>query len=201
MPTNSTVAEPRSKATDKPDKPYKGFPLTAAPNGYWCKKVRGKLHWFGAWGKRMNGVLTRIDDGGAWQEALAKYKDVAEDLHAGRRPRVRTGELTVKNLVDRFLTAKEKQRDANEISDRTFAEYKATGVRLANVFGRGRSVEDLAADDFEILRADIAKAWGPVRLGNEIQRVRTFFKYGYEAGLIKTPVRFEPEFKKTCAIT
>jgi integrase len=60
-------------------------------------------------------------------------------------------------------------------------------------------VEDLAADDFEQLRADIAKVWGPVRLGNEVQRVRTFFKYGYEAGLIDKPVRFGPSFKKPSA--
>ena len=50
------------------------------------------------------------------------------------------------------------------------------------MFGKDRPVDDLAADDFEELRADIAKTWGPVRLGNEVQRVRTLFKYGYEAG-------------------
>jgi integrase len=35
-----------------------------------------------------------------------------------------------------------------------------------------------------------------VQLGNEIQRVRTVFKYGYEAGLIDKPMRFSSEFKK-----
>src|SRR5437870_9491716 len=33
----------------KPSKPYPEFPLTAHPAGYWCKKIRGKLHYFGAW--------------------------------------------------------------------------------------------------------------------------------------------------------
>ena len=55
---------------------------------------------------------------------------------------------------------------------------------------------DLAADDFDKLRVSIAKKWGPVRLGNEIQRVRSVFKYGYDAGLIDRPVRFGPSFKK-----
>ena len=37
---------------------------------------------------------------------------------------------------------------------------------------------------------------GPVRLGNEVQRVRTVFKYGFESGLIEKPVRYGPQFKK-----
>ena len=28
-------------------KPHKDFPLTRHPRGYWCKKVRGKLVYFG----------------------------------------------------------------------------------------------------------------------------------------------------------
>ena len=55
---------------------------------------------------------------------------------------------------------------------------------------------DLVADDFRRLRAQIAKQWGPVRLANEIQRVRSVFKYGYEIGLLREPVRFGPGFKK-----
>ena len=42
----------------------------------------------------------------------------------------------------------------------------------------------------------IAKDWGPVRLGNEIQRVRGVFKYAYDSGLIAKPVRFGPDFAK-----
>lgn len=57
----------------------------------------------------------------------------------------------------------------------------------------------MAADDFEHLRADLAKQFGPVRLGNEIQRTRTVFKYGYDTGLIDKPVRFGPVFKKPTA--
>jgi hypothetical protein len=34
----------------QPRKPYPTFPLTAHPNGQWCKKIRGKVHFFGVWG-------------------------------------------------------------------------------------------------------------------------------------------------------
>ncbi|MFA5864727.1 MAG: hypothetical protein WC975_08565 [Phycisphaerae bacterium] len=33
----------------KPIKPYPTFPLTTHPNGQWCKKIRGKIHFFGVW--------------------------------------------------------------------------------------------------------------------------------------------------------
>ena len=79
---------------------------------------------------------------------------------------------------------------------RMFAEYKETTDRIVSTFGKTRLATDLAADDFEALRADLAKQYGPVRLGNEVQKVRTVFKYAFESGLIDEPVRYEPEFKK-----
>jgi integrase len=75
-------------------------------------------------------------------------------------------------------------------------EYPATTNRLIAQFGSTRLVRDLAASDFEALREVLAKQYGPVRRGNEIQRVRTVFKYAFEAGLIDTPIRFGPQFKK-----
>jgi integrase len=112
---------------------------------------------------------------------------------------VKSDGLTVADLCNRFLTAKLRQREAGEITARTFDEYRSTTDRLVSTFGKDRLVDDLASDDFEALRAGMAKQWGPVRLGNEIQKVRTVFKYGYEAGLIDRPVRYGPQFKKPSA--
>jgi integrase len=98
--------------------------------------------------------------------------------------------------MNRFLTAKRHQVDTREISQRTFDDYYATCERIVGVFGRTRLVTDLASDDFERLRAAIAAKWGPVAVGNEVQRVRVVFKYGFDAGLIDRPVRFGPTFKR-----
>ncbi|MBI1913228.1 MAG: integrase [Planctomycetes bacterium] len=197
--SSDSTRKPRSrKAVDRPKKPYPSFPLTPHPGGAWQKKIRGKIHYFGRWAHRVNGKLERIE-GDGWKEALELYKAVADDLHAGRTPRVKSDGLTVADLCNRFLTAKQRQREAGEISVRMFDEYKATTDRLVSTLGKTRLVDDLAADDFEALRDAMAKQWGPVRLGNEIQKVRTVFKYGFEAGLIETPVRYGPQFKKPSA--
>jgi integrase len=193
---------------DRPKKPYPDFPLTPHPSGAWQKKIRGKIHYFGRWAKRVNGKLVRIE-GDGWKEALEEYKKVADDLHAGRTPRVQSGGLTVADLCNRFLTAKQRQYEAGEITARMFeptadpkkpkGEYPATTDRLIATFGGTRLVDDLAADDFEALREEMAKQYGPVRLGNEIQKVRTVFKYAFESGLIDRPVRYGPQFKKPSA--
>ena len=144
--------------------------------------------------------MERIE-GDGWKEALELYKAQADDLHAGRTPRVKkVGEgLTLAELCNRFLTAKLRQQKAEEITPRTFAEYKDTTDLLIAQFGKERLVDDLAADDFESLRDMMAERWGPVRLGNEIQKVRCVFKYGFEAGVLDTPVRYGPQFKKPSA--
>src|SRR5262249_3126960 len=40
----------------------------------------------------------------------------------------------------------------------------------------------------------LAKRWGPVRLGNAVQRLRTVFKHALDARLIAAPVCFGPAF-------
>jgi integrase len=71
-----------------------------------------------------------------------------------------------------------------------------TTDRLVSTFAKTRLVADLAGEDFSGLRADLAKQYGPVRLGNEIQKVRTVFKYALGQGLIDKPVQLGDEFKK-----
>src|SRR3989440_11452334 len=109
MSNDSTrKARPRKGATDRPKKPYPDFPLTPHASGAWQKKIRGKIHYFGKWAKRVNGKLVRIE-GDGWKEALEAYKAVAEDLHAGRTPRVKGDGLTVADLSNAFLTAKRRK--------------------------------------------------------------------------------------------
>jgi integrase len=174
---NSTKSKPV-----RPAKPYPDFPLFPHATRRWAKKIRGKLHYFGPWAD--------------WQAALEKYQDQRDDLHAGRTPRANREGLTVRDMVNRFLTAKEIQRDAGDITSRTFADYLATSKLIVDSLGKDRLVIDLAADDFEQLRKSLSKTRNPTTLGNEIQRIRVAFKYAYDAGLVEHPIRFGPTFKR-----
>jgi integrase len=179
--THSTLSVPTGKP-GKPSKPYPEFPLTAHPAGQWCKKIRGKLHYFGKW-----------DDPDG---ALRKYLAEKDALHAGRTPRPDPGAVTVKDAVNGFLNLKKQLVDVGELRPRTWEGYKEACDLLVSVFGKLRLLDDLSADDFSSLRDRLARKYGVYRLANSIQVVRSVFKYAFEAGLINTPVRFGPGFKR-----
>jgi integrase len=195
MPNNSSPKRRSRKAAERPKKPYPAFPLTPHPSGAWQKKIRGKIHYFGRWARRVNGNLERIE-GDGWKEALEEYKAVADDLHAGRTPRVQGEGLTVADLCNRFLTAKVRKVESGELGARMFQEYREITDLLVAAFGKTRRVDDLAADDFEALRARLAERWGPVRLGNGITRVKSVFKYGLDNALLEKAPRYGSEFRK-----
>ena len=146
---NDTAKSIRNASTGKPSKPYVDFPLFPHATRRWAKKIRGELHYFGPW--------TNDPDRGA-AAAPARYREQAGDLHAGRTPRAAGDGLRVRELCNRFLASKSHLLDTGEIAPRTFQEYHNVCKRGIDAFGKTRLVEDLAADDFERLRATMAKA-------------------------------------------
>jgi integrase len=166
----------------KPAKPYPEFPLTPHPTGRWCKKIRGRIHYFGPW-----------HDPDA---ALAKYLEQKDALHAGRAPRPDPNALTVKDLCNQFLNAKQALVDAGELTRMTWGDYKTACDEILAAFGKGRLVSDIGPDDFARLRNKMARKWGPHRLSKTIQFVRCVFKHAYDAGLIDRATRFGPGFKR-----
>lgn len=162
------------------------FPLSKHKGtGYWCKKIRGRVFYFG-----------KVADDPKGKAALEQYVREKTDLEAGREPREKTDGLTVADLADRFLVHKEAFRDNGELSPRTFETYHATCATVVKTFGGGRAVVDLVPDDFRKLRAKLAQKRGVVALRNEMQRVRTLFKFAFDEGLIVAPIRFGQAFAK-----
>ncbi|TWU20358.1 tyrosine-type recombinase/integrase [Bythopirellula polymerisocia] len=166
----------------KPKKPYPDFPLFPHATRRWAKKIRGKLHYFGRWD--------------APDAALSKYLDQRDDLHAGRVPRTDRDGLTIHQLCNRFIEAKNQQVDAGDITARTCQDYHTSCVKILKAFGKNRLVDDLTAEDFEKLRATLAKTHNPNSLGNEVTRIRVCFNYAYQSGLIDRPIRYGPLFKR-----
>lgn len=76
-------------------KPHPDFPLFRHATGRWCKKVKGKFAYFG-----------KVSDDPDGQVALALWLDQKDDLLAGRTPRVKSEGLTVRELLNAYLTSK-----------------------------------------------------------------------------------------------
>ena len=117
----------------KPKKPYTDFPLFPHATGRWAKKIRGKLHYFGPWNDA--------------DSALKKYLTQRDDLQAGRTLRSGGGGLSIRDLVNRFLTAKQHLVETQELMPRTFRDYHTTCELIIDHFGKSR----VLTEDFEKL--------------------------------------------------
>jgi integrase len=169
----------KSNAVARPNKPRHDFPLTPRGDNRWCKRVRGKLEYFR----------------GTAQEAIEEWLRVKDALIAGRpRPPKDDNRLTIAGLVNTFLTFKKGLVASGEIGERSWNEYDETSGVLVDFFGRERVVEDIAPLEWQKLRESMAKRWGPTRLGNQIGRVKSICKYGFESDLLDRPVKFGPTF-------
>ncbi len=117
-------------------------------------------------------------------------------LLAGRRPPAKLDGPTVRDLANRFLSAKQRRIDTGELPHRSFVDYFATCETVLAALGKDRLLDDIQPEDFEKLRGTLAKKRGAVSLGNHIQRVRSLFKFAFENRLIDRPILFGSEFKK-----
>lgn len=171
-----------STPVKKPRKPKKDYPLFPHASGQWAKKVCGRTFYFGKWDNPAG--------------ALERWYSEKDDLFAGRTPAPSVDGLTVRELANRFLTRKRHALDSGEIQPKTFKDYEATCRAFVSFFGRNKLVDRLRPQDFADLRRVWTKRCGFVRLGNEIGRVKSVFKWAYEDDLIDRPIKYGAEFKQ-----
>ena len=182
---NSTTRANRSKGRDKgpkPAKPYEDFPLFPHANGSWAKKIRGKLHYFGKWSDP--------------DAALQKFLDEEDDLRAGRIPRKRRGDLTLKRLCNMYLHEREKEVEAGRLTRHTWSDYETVCKRLVDHFGGNRSPGDIQPIEFSGFRRAVEK----YRLEDDSLKVflgktKAVFSWGRSNLLLKQPVEFGTAFR------
>lgn len=177
-----------SVSDTKPAKPYQEFPLFAHQNGQWAKKIKGKQWFFGVWADP--------------DAALRKYLDEVNEIQAGRDLRrsgvvqVSSDQLTVYDMCNLFLERQEARRIAREVSNRHFSDCRKSCELVTTHFGKFMRAAAMRAADFKALRESFPATWGPVKKANEIQRVRSVFKWAAESELIDRLPNFGPDFKK-----
>ena len=164
-------------------KPYRSFPLTPHRSGQFCKKIRGKIFYFG-----------KVDNPDA---ALKRYHEHCRDLHSGKSTRVeRTDEITVAELANRFLAAKDRKREIGDIEAATFVEYHRDCELFVTFFGKGCSVPSITRHNLAEYRDFLSRGANATTLSNRVGNARSIFKFAYDKDLIDKPVRFGDEFKR-----
>lgn len=149
-----------SKAT-KPKKPSKTFPLTPHNNGRWCKKIKGKLHYFGTW---------EDSDG-----ALREYLDKKDYILAGSEP-PKDGH-TLYEVLDRFMVSRKKDLDTGEISHRTWKDYKDNCDLILRVYNQEAVVEAMGPEELQDLRSKLFEGVNATTAGNRIRMAKTAIRF------------------------
>lgn len=181
---STTAAEFLKWRTWKQGKEGRSFPLTPHRNQQWCKKVRGRVVFFGVLGDK--------------EAALAEWLRCKDDLLAGRPKPPRDGEndsSTLHVALNQFLDTKNAAVERGELSSGQFLHYRRVCGKMIETFGRQARLEDLKPADFARLRGALGKGCGLRTTKNRIIEARTVLKWCYESDIIDRPVKFGPAFK------
>jgi len=171
-----------SKTVAKPKKTYPDFPLFAHQNGQWCKKIKGKQHYFGRWGEP--------------DAALDEYLRTRDDLQVGRTPRTTVG-ITLRDLVNQYLTMADCRRENGELSALSFRDYKWTAEQMLKHLGKTVDPSQIRPLDFAAFRNALVTKYAPSRAGKSITVCRMIFRWGYESEILERMPRFGPDFKSS----
>ena len=150
------------KNTTKPTKPYPDFPMGWHSSGYWCKRILGRLYYFGERGDRSG------------QTALIDFNRRSPYLYAGQNPDDFLGDgYTLKHLCNDFLNYKNGEVEDGNLNQRTFSDYQTICRTLLISITPTRNIDNIGPDDFEKPLNDFREDKSPSTINNFVGRVGT----------------------------
>jgi len=169
-----------SKRKTRADK----FPLTLHKTGQFCKKIKGKLYYFGT----------------DKQGALQRYLEQAAWLHAGKAPKASTlGErLSTKVLCNLYLDHQESRADVGEIQPRQVFDQISLLKDFVKFVGPNRPVSDISTIELQDYRQRLIKAKkAPNTINNRISAVKAMFNWALDNEIIDSSPRLKAVKKVT----
>ena len=114
------MAKSNSKRKTRSDK----FPLTLHPTSQYCKKIKGKLYYFGT----------------DKQQALQRYLEQAAYLHSGKisKHNFVNSNLSLKTLCNLYLDYQESRSEIGEIKPRQVCDQTSRLRDFVKFIGRNR---------------------------------------------------------------
>ncbi len=154
----------RKKRSDK-------FPLTLHPTGQYCKKIKGKLYYFGT----------------DKQCAFVAYLEQAACLHTGRQPKPESeiNSLSVKTACNLYLEYQQSRVTAGEIKQRHLNDQKSNLRFFARFVGTNRSILAVSAIDLQNYRRKmISTGMSAYTINNKIAVMKAMYHWMLENQVI-----------------
>ena len=163
------MADSKPRRKTRSDK----FPLTLHPTGQYCKKVKGKLYYFGTDKKK----------------ALQRYLDQAAYLHRGRglKHHSEKDAITIKTLCNLYLDFQESRVQAGELTVRHNVDQVKTLRTLVRFLGQHRLVGEISTLDLQNFKRRLQKAYGSAhRINLHIAIMKAMFHWAKKNEVLET---------------
>ena len=120
------------------------FPLTLHPTGQYCKKIKGKIYYFGSDKK----------------EALQKYLDQAAYLHGGQTllEKPTSDNMTLKQLCDIYLNYQYSKLQANDLTANHYNEQIGSLNKLTAFLGQNIDINKISTLALQHYKRKIQKS-------------------------------------------
>jgi len=166
------MAKPKSNSKKRKTRSDK-FPLTLHPTGQFCKKIKGKLYYFGTDKKT----------------ALERYLEQAAYLHAGKgtKPNSTSNNLSLKIVCNLYLDYQESRATIAEITH----SYVYDQTRLLRDFvryiGPNRIVSNISTIDMQNYRKKLVKTGKAAdTINNRITAIKAMYNWALNNGVINS---------------
>ncbi|MHC4632431.1 MAG: tyrosine-type recombinase/integrase [Planctomycetota bacterium] len=146
------------------------FPLTLHKTGQFCKKIKGKLYYFGTDKKA----------------ALERYLEQAAYLHTGKgaKPRL-TNSLSLKTMCNLYLDHQESRATIAEIKPRQVYDQTLLLRDFARYIGPNRIMATISTVDLQNYRKKLIKSRkSPNTINNRISAVKAMYNWALDNEII-----------------
>jgi len=149
-------AQKRKTRSDK-------FPLTLHKTGQYCKKVKGKMYYFGK----------------DKQYALERYLEQASSLHHNRNSitKKKNSDMTLKTLSELYLQHQLAKVESDELSALHYTDQNSCLSKFVNSIGQFVKVRDISTLDLQKYRRKINKCYSSQRMNLNISVMKAMFHW------------------------
>ena len=149
------------------------FPLTLHPTGQYCKKVKGKIYYFGSDKK----------------DAIQRYLDQATYLHGCKNhlQQKPTGDnMALKQLCDIYLKYQYSKLLANDLTARHHNDQIDSLNKLMAFLGPGRKIKSITTLELQNYKRKLQKRYGSVcRLNLHISIMKAIFHWARKNDILE----------------
>lgn len=147
------------------------FPLTLHETGQFCKKIKGKIYYFGTDKKT----------------AFNRYLEQAAYLHTGKQPKSRSasGELSIKTLCNLYVDHQDARAAIGEIKLRHIPDQISLLKGFVMFVGSHRLVSDISTVGLQNYRKKLIKEGkSPNTINNRLAAVKAMYNWALDNEII-----------------